>query len=715
MDQEFIVLGNLEFIFKSTTSDGTVVLQQGLSGDEEFELSNFSGKIIVRKQQTDKKVSSSFRSKKAAGSSRSGIFGRKESKRSDSKMKLDQKPSTRSAGGVAFDLTTSSWNNSPPDEAKMIVDRSSFNSGDDKSFLSALEEDEENEKGQAYMSCRALDVEPVQESHRSSLMLREEDGAECPVGQSSPLHGLCASLVASLDDLRSCLADNPDAPFTFNELGQTPLHILAENGAIWQNSCLEAFQFGMELISINPAAVAMKDRNGAWPFASMLEEWTEDQYQKEDNKQKNMLSKFVRNVGTVMNSNTPRLTTSLFVSHGSREETNSSFGGDRSSRKVKFPKARLTEMFGSAMKLLSYSFTSPTTVEQLPVGQQLILRERTCRRIATEIPQLLPTLLLIEPELQRTQILGLPLVRRLLLEPATVGPWVVTMMRRKGIPSQRSIDYLELVSETSFNDFLPELAVSSVYDSTDEEKDSPEVEEYRHLKTETFNAVGDMNELVLSLFAVESAEMERATSTKILWHIIQYLLQRRFIIGIVMIDFVLHLTLMLSFRADVIDTAGENDFEFESKTAAPAVSAITVFFVSRKVSEGMALFSLSKTVFRHYMCDFWNLFDALSIFLLIVANSLNASGADIHPSFNAFVLSLLWLKILSFLKAVNKQMATFILACLQILIDIRYFIVVLLVFIMMFGDVMIITFNQTIDDQSGTTLCGVSDSSDPPR
>lgn len=631
MDQGFIVLGNLEFVFKSTTSNGTVVSQRLSGDDQEFELSNFSGKIIVRKQETDKKVSSSFRSKKGS-SSRSGIFGRRESKRSDRKMKLDEKPSMRSgAGGVTFDLTTSSWN-SPRDETfaneAKNVDRSSYNSGDEKSFLSALEEDEDNEKSQSYMSCRALDVEPPQELHLSSLMLREEDGADCPVGQSSQLHGLCASLVASLDDLRSCLADNPDAPFTFNQLGQTPLHVLSENGAIWHNSCLEAFKFGMELISINPAAVAMKDRNGVWPFASMLEEWTQEQYQKEDNKQKNMLSAFVRNVGTVMNSNTPRLTTSLFVSQGSREEPSSSVVDRSSSRKVKFPKARLTEMFQSAMKLLSFSFTSPTTVEQLPVGQQLMLRERTCRRIATEIPQLLPTLLLIEPEIQRNQILSLPLVRRLLLEPATVGPWVVTMMRRKGIPSHRAIDYLELVSETSFHDFLPELAEHGVYEATDEEKESPEVQEYLTVKTKTFNAVGDMNEFLLSLFAVNKSQMERATSTKVLWHIMQYLLQRKFIIGIVMIDFTLHLTLMLSFRADVLDTSGATDFEFESKSASTAVMAITIFFASRKLSEGMALFSMSKTVFRHYMLDFWNLFDALSIFLLIIANSLNASGAE---------------------------------------------------------------------------------------
>lgn len=53
---------------------------------------------------------------------------------------------------------------------------------------------------------------------------------------------------------------------------------------------------------------------------------------------------------------------------------------------------------------------------------------------------------------------------------------------------------------------------------------------------------------------------------------------------------------------------------------------------------------------------------------------------------NAFVLALLWLKVLSFLRAVNMQMATFILSLMQIVRSIRSFLVVLVVFIMMFGE-----------------------------
>ena len=53
---------------------------------------------------------------------------------------------------------------------------------------------------------------------------------------------------------------------------------------------------------------------------------------------------------------------------------------------------------------------------------------------------------------------------------------------------------------------------------------------------------------------------------------------------------------------------------------------------------------------------------------------------------NTLTLGLLWLKVLGFLKVVNKQTATFILALFQILKDLRHFAIVLAVVIFMFGD-----------------------------
>jgi hypothetical protein len=58
--------------------------------------------------------------------------------------------------------------------------------------------------------------------------------------------------------------------------------------------------------------------------------------------------------------------------------------------------------------------------------------------------------------------------------------------------------------------------------------------------------------------------------------------------------------------------------------------------------------------------------------------------------FNALVVGLLWLKVLGFLKVINKRMAIFILALGEILFDVRYFAVVLIVILIMFAGMRIV-------------------------
>lgn len=105
----------------------------------------------------------------------------------------------------------------------------------------------------------------------------------------------------------------------------------------------------------------------------------------------------------------------------------------------------------------------------------------------------------------------------------------------------------------------------------------------------------------------------------------------------------------------------------------------------------------------------------MAIILTMAAFLWNTKHPGVYRNgFNAFVVGLLWMKVVSFLKVgesavarhillespnlsqcpflsfslqvVNKDMSTFILALLEILQDIKYFLVVLVVVIFMFGD-----------------------------
>jgi hypothetical protein len=112
-------------------------------------------------------------------------------------------------------------------------------------------------------------------------------------------------------------------------------------------------------------------------------------------------------------------------------------------------------------------------------------------------------------------------------------------------------------------------------------------------------------------------------------------------------------------------------------------------YIIRKFCEGLSLLSFSVRVFRSYFANLWTLFDMLTIAMTMAAIIWNDNNnGEYRGGWNAFVTGLLWIKVLGFLKVVNQQMATFIMALSQILKDLRFFMVVLLVMIFMFGDMM---------------------------
>jgi len=59
-------------------------------------------------------------------------------------------------------------------------------------------------------------------------------------------------------------------------------------------------------------------------------------------------------------------------------------------------------------------------------------------------------------------------------------------------------------------------------------------------------------------------------------------------------------------------------------------------------------------------------------------------------------MGLLWIKVVSYMKIINKQMATFIMSLIRILLSIRYFGVVLLIImcVVLSGIIILYTFDK---------------------
>lgn len=114
----------------------------------------------------------------------------------------------------------------------------------------------------------------------------------------------------------------------------------------------------------------------------------------------------------------------------------------------------------------------------------------------------------------------------------------------------------------------------------------------------------------------------------------------------------------------------------------------------REIGKLFSLLSIAKRA-RRYFLSFWNLIDFLATFLALVSTvamrwhfALDNRGLDDFGMLRkllAITTGFLWLRVLSLLKAINMQLATFVLAIIQITKDILWFCVILVTLVVSFA------------------------------
>ncbi|GMI37981.1 hypothetical protein TeGR_g13421, partial [Tetraparma gracilis] len=106
-----------------------------------------------------------------------------------------------------------------------------------------------------------------------------------------------------------------------------------------------------------------------------------------------------------------------------------------------------------------------------------------------------------------------------------------------------------------------------------------------------------------------------------------------------------------------------------------------------------------------YFSSFWNFVDLASASLAIatIAASLASGPGETFNHLASVTAFFMWLKLLGLIKALNKQVATFVLMLSNILADIRAFLFVMLLVIIMFGHAlfMVLGTNDTSDATTG--------------
>jgi len=537
----------------------------------------------------------------------------------------------------------------------------------------------------------------------------------------SRLHQLCGDPEAKLEDLQAELAARPEAASLVDSVGRLPLHILGDNDGLMSTSLGRATvtAFGYRLMKAFPEGLTTVDSAGFMPFVALIKDWESWLYETDFGKSKanttstkTATSLKDRVVGVVADTVG---TVSATLGNSDPIETPLNENGTLSNKSMSklFPRIEVWDEVEFCFDMLSlamdelggkngglHEIKTKRTLEQTN-NKDDEARAALAAHLPTVMKSILKTLLLVEDEggEMRKRLLRSSIVRRVFLCPQSVGGWLAQMLRSKGLPSKRAIDYLVLVSKANVDDYVG--GFRSVL--------TEDVAAFEEARERVFSALDELPGVVASLAVLDATETERAASTSILWHIMNKNLARPFVLSLVLIDLVLHVTLLMAFRADVSVYVGDQNFT-SITVPTQVVYFITAHYIIRKVCESLAVLTMSLSVFKGYILNMWTLFDTLAIILTLAAMSWN----DSHPGqyragLNSLVIGLLWIKVLGFLKVVNKEMSTFILALIQILWDLRYFAIVLVVVIFMFADMMRIAVSNKV-----CFYCAAA-CADPPR
>ncbi|KAL7568630.1 hypothetical protein ACA910_022729 [Epithemia clementina (nom. ined.)] len=571
------------------------------------------------------------------------------------------------------------------------------------------------------------------------------------------------------DQLLNCLRLYPNAVRTKDELGRFPLHVLGDNESLITSEGggqEAATLFAGHLMNEYPNAILVADNEGFIPFARLIADWIEWSQEQEAAKNNNKaIARLTQRLyGGVSPSSADRKDENNTAAPGTLNDgldfyasrqsglfgsyshsSNDAVAGNTLSSmhwhltsflKTYLPRVEVWEEVEWCFVMLSMAMDILGRNSNLPMFQRLRMnkaentatsndtnnksinsndtippvtttpsvrhlatndRKELVEALITKMPLLLKYILLIDEDGRdtRERLLGMAITRRLLLCPQTVGKWLIEMINHGGIPARRAIDYLCLISKATVEDYTG--GYGTIYHTGD-------LDSFNEDRQNVFEAVGKLKGTIASLVTLENRETDRAASTAVIWHTMSQKLSRPFVLGLVLIDLLLHLTLMISFRSIANKASSLAQLGVHPEGV---VYFISTHYLLRKGCEAWVLLTVSPSAVKAYFTNLWTIFDSVAILFTLWATlwSQNLPYGEYNTGLNTLVVGLLWIKVLGFLKVVNKEMSTFIMALTQILYDIRFFMVVLIVCVIMFGDM----FYIAVSTKNNGQFCATND------
>lgn len=422
-----------------------------------------------------------------------------------------------------------------------------------------------------------------------------------PLPPPTRLHQLLSSGSGNSKSATTILSDlehfviRPKDAATPDTDGRLPLHLLGDNDELISSSITAAWDtagreedvlsvFGVRLMQAYPEAITALDAGGHMPFVRLVEDWVNwvqemKRQRQTKRRRKDVLTGILFHHGgsktSEPQSNSSSMAAAAAVSRGSGRGHPSVDSSDADGVSVFSQAAIDTLASGITVNLESsgvelweeveWCFTMLSKeidvlrecdsapgahhLEEDGVSDDLdptqdmqheprLRGEQACEQLLvhllTRIPNLLKTVLALDKD-SISRLLSTTVMKRVLLRTESVGAWLTKIMQ-SGLPSSsaRGVDYLVAVSKLTAQDRYGSGRVLSSEDQLT----------FTREKERLFDAICDLNGMVGSLVVLEEDSLEKALRTKIVWHIVSTKLSRPFVVSLVLIDLILHLTLM---------------------------------------------------------------------------------------------------------------------------------------------------------------------------
>jgi hypothetical protein len=635
----------LDIVITTTVKDFCVPVVEEENGGICIDVSNFSGRILVREQNSWKTktsaptairrtLSDDTKDSDHTATSNPVVVASSSQIVNELNDTLVGSASTSSVhvSGTSEPHPTSGLEGSIGEIQGLDITQEVNNEKDDNSSSSDNEEDEEQEYGSVHHSSQWR--QPPPSSHE---FLSDVSSSNVLASRQTLLHHLLASQEVTVERIRDIIEQHPAMLRIRDTNGRLPLHILGNNCNFL--STLEgqavAKQCAMLLMDAFPASVIAEDNQNHMPFVFLIHKWVEwahMQTEKLSDSQPGLMHTSKLTMQTafrriqsattpLMKVRLPSASQTIPASGNTHAQSKKDWDDAFSKSSRSLPLVFVSEEVEWSFQMLSLGldYLGGTAFDPTRRGHPLMTfkkererRDALARNFAS-IPQVFKTVLLLESIEARTTIMISSIFRRAIFCEASVGPWLTTMIRSNNADS--AIDFMRMISMLSIHDYVGTWR-----------KPSPKDEElFKAAKLRVYEQAESLTDLMPSLFVLPPHELDRAVSLPLVWFLMNRRITTPFTVGVTVTDFQLHLTLLIAVRDVSFSVYDTNSVWLGAKMV---IFFIAFYQIVRSCSELMVLYNISSRVARRYCINFWNLIDFCGIFGSLLSVILTTRNAE---------------------------------------------------------------------------------------